>query len=169
MPPIVLNQDIAAWMVAGRFGTLLTAQSAAAFTVGLDWLSGDADPGDLTYGAFHSLYATNHRYYGFMDLFLDPAARTLDRGLVNALGSAQFRLHPNGVLRGDLHGFWTAAGGRHPIGWELDPNAPATLLGVLRLELGYSIFRASSAGELIGVGPSGEVLQWGYAQLRVGF
>ncbi|MFW6090143.1 MAG: alginate export family protein, partial [Gemmatimonadota bacterium] len=46
-----------------------------------DRLSGDDDPTDATIGAFHTLYATNHKFYGYADLFVDVPAHTGGRGL----------------------------------------------------------------------------------------
>ena len=37
--------------------------------IGVDYLSGDDDLGDQTAKWFDTLYATNHKYYGFMDYF----------------------------------------------------------------------------------------------------
>jgi hypothetical protein len=164
----VPDQTIAAWMAAFRLGTAAPPAPYAA-TLGLDWLSGEAAPEPSRYGAFNTLYATNHRFYGFMDLFLDPALRTADRGLVDALASFRYRLSPRMLVQADLHQFWTAAGGRHPLGTELDLVVPVTVVEVARLELGYSLFRAASGAAPLGIADAGRVLQWGYAQLRLGF
>jgi hypothetical protein len=161
-------QTIAAWMAAFRLGTAPPPAPFAA-TAGLDWLSGDAEPDASRYGAFNTLYGTNHRYYGYMDLFLDPALRTADRGLVDALAGVRYQLTPRLRVHADLHQFWTAAGGRRPLGMELDLVAPLTVAEVARLELGYSLFRAASGAESLGLAEAGRVLQWGYAQLRMGF
>ena len=40
-----------------------------ALFIGVDYLSGDDDLGDQTAKWFNTLYATNHKYYGFMDYF----------------------------------------------------------------------------------------------------
>jgi len=48
---------------------------------GIDYISGDDNPGDGTYGAFHTLYATNHKYYGFMDYFTNLPQHTWQLGL----------------------------------------------------------------------------------------
>ncbi len=48
---------------------------------GLDFISGDDNLGDNTYKAFNTLYATNHKYYGFMDYFLDLPKHTWQLGL----------------------------------------------------------------------------------------
>ena len=50
---------------------------------GLDYLSGDEDATDGDYGVFHTLYATNHIFYGFMDYFLNIPAHTFGKGLTD--------------------------------------------------------------------------------------
>ena len=40
-----------------------------ALFIGVDYLSGDDDFGDQTVKWFDTLYATNHKYYGFRDYF----------------------------------------------------------------------------------------------------
>ncbi|TKJ42374.1 hypothetical protein CEE37_01455 [candidate division LCP-89 bacterium B3_LCP] len=49
-------------------------------TVGVDYLSGDDDPNDNTCKTFDTMYATNHKYYGYMDYF---PANMMDLGLMD--------------------------------------------------------------------------------------
>ena len=51
-----------------------------ALFIGVDYLSGDDDFGDETEKWFDTLYATNHKYYGFMDYF---PAQTGGRGFTD--------------------------------------------------------------------------------------
>lgn len=184
-----LAQYVGAWFASARLGRPATAELPAAFTVGVDWLSGDSNPNDGTYGAFNTLYATNHRWYGSMDLFLDPAARTGDRGLVDAMAGTALTLTPRATLRLDVHHFRTATGGGsilggvvapdgvasasppmdRALGWEADVTLPLQLSQVAGVELGYALFRPGAGGESIGLGREGSLRNWGYAQLRVGF
>jgi hypothetical protein len=165
-------QDVRAWFAGARLSADARPGVATTFTLGADWLSGDADPADGRYGAFHTLYATNHKWYGTMDLFLDPAAATADRGLVDALASAAITLSPRATLRVDAHHFRLAA--EHPtadgraLGEELDLTLPLRVSGSA-LELGYSLFRPGAAGAALGLGGEGRVRHWGYVQLRAAF
>ena len=166
-------QDVRAWFAGARLSADARPGVATTFTVGADWLSGDADPADGRYGAFNTLYATNHKWYGTMDLFLDPAAVTGDRGLVDAIASAAVTLSPRATLRADAHHFRLAA--EHPtasgraIGEELDLTLPLRLSPASAVELGYSLFRPGVAGAALGLGGEGRVRHWGYAQLRASF
>lgn len=172
----ILSQDISAWMAGARLVRSATATLPATLTLGVDWLSGDSDATDGSYGAFNTLQATNHKWYGTMDLFLDPAARTRERGLVDALAGAAVKLSPRATLRLDAHHFRTAAGtpvggasGSRVLGWEGDLTLPVQLSNAAGLELGYSVFRPGEGVEVLGLGRDGALRQWGYAQLRVGF
>ncbi|HUH12112.1 MAG TPA: alginate export family protein [Longimicrobiales bacterium] len=165
------SQDIAAWLLTGRAWLPLEGRLRSV-GAGLDWLSGDADPTDDEYGAFNTLYATNHKFYGYLDLFTDPAAQTGDRGLVDAVASAQAQLTERVGLAVDLHGFWftrTRAAEERMIGWELDLTLPVAMGTGQRLALGYSAFRAGPGASLIGRGAEGGLWHWAYAQASVSF
>ena len=171
-----LSQEIGAWMAAARVTRDATAGLPASLTLGVDWLSGDATPGDGSYGAFNTLYATNHKWYGTMDLFLDPAARTRDRGLVDGTAGASYRLSPRVALRADVHHFWLAtaapagaASDARALGWETDFTVPVQLTPNSGLDIGFGLYRPGAAAESFGIGEQGAFRQWGFAQLRVGF
>ncbi len=51
--------------------------------VGVDYLSGDDDPGDKTYKTYNTLYATNHKFYGISDMFLNLPRDTYGAGLID--------------------------------------------------------------------------------------
>ena len=164
------TQDIAAWLLTARAWTPLegTLRSVGA---GVDWLSGDDDPQDAEYGAFHTLYATNHKFYGYLDLFTDPAAQTGDRGLIDAVGSGRAQLTERVGLEADVHGFWFAEprGAERMIGWELDLTLPIALGPGQTLAAGYSGFRAGPGAPLIGRGAEGDLWHWAYVQASVSF
>jgi len=95
-------------------------------TLWYDYLSGnsDEDMNEGTWAAFDTLYDTGHKFYGFMDLFLDYRG-----GATNYLGLQDFAvkvvLKPRAkwVLKADVHNFHVAeAPGGNP--------AIATLTGI---------------------------------------
>ena len=103
--PDSVKQDVEAFMltadlwyrfpgVAGRPGV----------SVGVDYLSGDNDLTDTKFKVFDTMYATNHKFYGFMDYFLNIPVNTFGRGLVDAYARAQVHLGPVPV-RLDVHLF----------------------------------------------------------------
>ncbi len=74
--------DIAAYLAAFRLGyTLKQAQARPGITLGMDLLSGDPDPTDNKLQVFNTLYATNHKFYGYMDYFLNIPVHTWGLGL----------------------------------------------------------------------------------------
>jgi hypothetical protein len=162
-------QDVRAWLVGARAGRLPAAGRRSSALVGVDVLSGDASPADGDYRAFSTMYATNHPFYGIADLFLDPAGRTKEAGLVDAFGSASHAIGTRTSVRADLHRFATQAGGAGEIGWELDVVAPVRLSTAASLEFGYTAFRAGGAAAAFALGADGDVRHWSYIQLRAAF
>ena len=162
-------QDVSAWLIGARAGHFPAAGRKMTGIVGVDMLSGDAKASDGTYTAFNTMYATNHPFYGLMDLFLDPAARTNDQGLVDALGVMTAELNSRATLRTELHHYAPQAGKTSEIGWELDAIMPIKLSSAATLELGYGAFRAGAGATAMALGANGYARHWAYAQLRASF
>jgi hypothetical protein len=166
-------QDVRAWLLGARIGTPQRPTARVNATLGVDALSGDASPAGATYTAFNTLYATNHPFYGLLDLFTDPAARTNERGLVDAFAQANWRMSQHSALHAELHRFAPQALGSKapagPLGWEADLNVPYTVSPDLTLETGYSLFRAGAGAAGLSLGATGQSHHWAYLQLRAGF
>ena len=95
------GQDVSAFLLGARAGRGF-ADGRAGVTLWLDYLSG-TEPGSDEVGVFETLFATNHKFYGFMDRFLAIPAHTRGGGLVdlaikNGLG------HSSDPIRGDAGG-----------------------------------------------------------------
>ena len=103
-------------------------------------LSGDDDPADGTVRTFDTLFATNHKFYGFMDYFPALAGPYgLQDAFVSLGASATERLR----LALDAHHFAAAvepAGGRGVFGQELDLTAGYRYNGALGFQAGASAF-----------------------------
>ena len=165
-------QDIQAYFGGARLGWQTPSALLPTLGVGVDYLSGDDDPADDDYQAFNTLYATNHKWYGYMDLFLDPAANTRDRGLVDVLGSAALGLGRYGRVNLDVHRFSLADHSgldESEIGWELDVTYPFQLDRATRFLVGYGLFRNGAAAPAIGLGEDGETWHGAYLQATVSF
>jgi len=63
------NIDIAAYMFALNIMYKFDTPIQPVIGGGIDYLSGDDDFTDNDFKMFNTLYATNHKYYGFMDFF----------------------------------------------------------------------------------------------------
>lgn len=170
---IIMPQDISAWLLAARVGYATPFSRLPRLGAGIDVLSGDETASDSEYGAFNTLYATNHKFYGYIDFFLDPAARTNDRGLIDGMASATVELPAGMSLNLDAHGFWLhenlPVAVDRLIGWEMDVTVPVQLGAGQQLQLGYSAFRNGPAAEFIGLGREREWSHWGYVQATFSF
>jgi hypothetical protein len=165
----VVNQDVSAWLLGAKLMRPEAAGRRVTGAIGVDVLSGDAKATDGTYGAFNTMFATNHQYYGLMDLLFDPAQRTDDRGLVDALARMAVALPPRTTLKFELHHFSPQAGDHAEIGWEGDAIVPVRISAAATVELGYTAFRAGPAAQALALGVNGAWRHWAYLQLKVGF
>ncbi len=165
------RQDIEAYFASAAANYLLTGSLRGQFGIQADYLSGDQTTLDDTFGGFNTLYATNHKFYGFMDLFLNLPRQTGDLGLVDVM--LRSVLKPDvWTVRADLHRFSLAeenAAGEKTIGYELDLTASRTLAGGLGFQAGYSLFSPSEAGEIAPVNLGEDTLHWAYVQLFARF
>ncbi|MBW8769380.1 MAG: alginate export family protein [Gemmatimonadetes bacterium] len=160
------GQRVRAWLLGAR---LARTVSRAALTLGVDALSGDTAPTDGRYTAFSTMFATNHPFYGLMDVIGDPAATTKERGLHDAFGTAALNVTPSFAPRVELHRFALATGTDRALGLESDLVAPIKLPANTVLDLGFSLFRNGTAARALGLGDPGTMKRWLYVQLRAGF
>lgn len=170
-PAVAPRQDISAYMLSGSLSYAVPAVSHPSVGVQVDYLSGDKSPLDGTHTAFNTLYATNHAFYGYMDLFLSPSNQTGFLGLLDTMLRTSAR-PKQWILRADAHRFQLArkaVTGERTIGVELDLTVSRMLPGGLALLAGYSVFNPSSAAEAVPVALGGDVLQWTYLQGTVRF
>jgi len=164
------TQRIDAWLVSLALSRNFAGRLKPGVRAQLDVLSGDATPTDGTYGAFNTLYATNHPFYGLMDFFLNIPAQTGALGLVDVLGHGELR--PGAwALDADVHALrLTKPGpGGHAIGTELDFTAARPLTPSLALQSGYSVFAPAGAARTVPVSLGTRVLHWAYLQATVRF
>jgi hypothetical protein len=159
-------QSVRAWFAGARVGAPI---GTTAVTVGADLLSGDDSPGDARFSAFGTLYATNHPFYGLMDVISDPATSTRDRGLTDVMGSTLTPLSRSVSLRTELHRFTLRSGAERPLGWEADVVVPIKLNAATSLDLGGALFRAQRGAESVGLATNGNTSSWTYVQLAVAF
>lgn len=138
----------------GRVGALYTV------------LSGD-DPASDTDGAFNTLFATNHKFYGFADLFPFTAA-VRPGGLHDAALRASYAVAPRTALRLDLHHFRLDRdlGAGTALGQEVDLTATYRYNDALGLVGGVSVFFAADQIEAV---RGKDVLSWLYLSSVVDF
>ena len=95
-----------AYQLGGRIGTSFGGENT--LTIWYDYLSGDEDPSDTKVKVFDTLFATNHKYYGYADLFLNIPAHTAGRGLQDMALKLAFKPSKSVSLGVDLHAFLLA-------------------------------------------------------------
>lgn len=159
--------DVAAFMFGGRVGTKV---GKVGLTLWYDYLSGDDDPTDGETKVFDTLFATNHKFYGFADLFLNIPVHTGGLGLQDIALKAALPLAPKLNLGAHLHAFSTAEKGglkSQRLGEEIDLTLTYKYRPKLALVGGFShVFAAKSLGL---IGRLGEDMDFAYLMTNLSF
>jgi len=134
------GERVRGWMLGVRLGHALPS-GLGDVSLWYDHLSGDDTPGDDTVRTFGTLFATNHKFYGFADLFLNIPRDTQGRGLQDM--ALKWKVPgPAGASIGvDFHAFRIAeAGGLETarLAEEVDVTLGYAANSSLRLTGGFS-------------------------------
>jgi len=160
--------DREAWFASGKLGWGFDRFSVAGQ---LDYLSGDPDPEDGQTKAFNTLYATNHKFYGYMDYFLFLPEQLDQAGLVDAVLRASYAAAKNTTIRLDLHRFWTAEErfGETELGTEIDLVGAWNILPIANLSGGGGVFMPEDliTRLLPAFSEAKETTWWGFVQLTL--
>ena len=138
--------DVSAYLLAISAALPLGERTRA--ELWYDRLSGDDDPLDDEIRVFDTLFATNHKFYGFMDLFTDIPAHTGGRGLQDVALKTTFAARPDVSLGADLHAFFlTATEGLESghLGEELDLTGRWAYAPGTGISGGVAIFQPGDA------------------------
>lgn len=141
-----VGADVSAFMVGVRVGRDF-AEGKAGITLWGDYLSGN-DPTSSDVGVFDTLYGTNHKFYGFADLFTDIPVHTAGRGLVDLAVKGRWQFHTDWTANVDLHRFTVAEDGglsSGDLGTEIDLTLTRSLFHGLRVSGGGSYVLAGDA------------------------
>jgi hypothetical protein len=160
--------DVSAYLLAVRVGTALT--DGLDVSVWYDYLSGD-ERRDDELRVFDTLFATNHKFYGFMDLFLNIPAHTAGRGLQDLAVKSSHSLADGHALSVDLHSFrYAAADGLESahIGEELDLTYRWSYAPAVVITGGASYFLAGDA-PIPSAPLADDGMVWGYVMIDVTF
>lgn len=137
---------------------MLTAAIENKFDNGLDlglwvdYLSGDNNAADLNQNNFVTPYATNHKFYGHIDKFLNNPVT----GLIDVAIKANYKLTDSTRVQAHFHNF-TSASSRPNVannyGQEIDLQISHKLATNTSLRAGYSkYFSGGTAATNVGVG-----------------
>jgi hypothetical protein len=100
------GRDVSAWMAGARVGRAFN-EGRTTVTLWYDYLSGSA-PGDAEDGSFDTLFGTNHKFYGYADLFLNLPVQTQGRGFQDLAVKTRWTVTDGWTLTADLHRFLVA-------------------------------------------------------------
>ncbi len=140
-PTAKKQQDVSAFMVTGAVGYTFDIQQKPRVAIGYDYLSGQA-PDDTDYKVFDTLFATNHKFYGFMDYFLNIPVHTGGAGLQDLMLKFQIIPHKKVTLKVDFHQFLSAqtVENMNSYGQEVDLTLVSAYHKALNFTLGLSVF-----------------------------
>ncbi len=113
------GQDVSAFMLTGSVGYTFQSAKKPSLRVGYDYLSGMAADDD-DYKVFDTLFATNHKFYGFMDYFINVPVNTNGQGLQDFMVKAKIPFAAKWNLNAHFHNFRAAKGDEKNFGNELD-------------------------------------------------
>lgn len=161
--------DVGAFMIGARVGVAVA--DGARVTLWYDYLSGDDDQTDDKIKVFDTLFATNHKYYGFADLFLNIPLHTAGLGLQDIALKGSFAARDDLTLRLDLHEFILAreepTSGTRRLGEEID------VTGVYRysqnLTVTGGVSQVLQRDAFAAIGRLSENMTWAYVMIDVGF
>ena len=159
--------DVSAFMGGGRVGF---GFGKATVTIWYDYLSGDAVANDGKAKVFDTLFATNHKFYGYADLFLNIPVHTGGLGLQDMAVKFSAPLNEQAKLGVDLHSFFLAqqgtASGKH-LGYEVDGTVSYSYSKQVTFVGGVSFVAAKDA--LADIGRLNENMTFAYVMTNVAF
>lgn len=166
------NRSISAFMV-NMYGEYRNSDLSVG--VGLDYMTGNANntPANEQHG-FTTLYATNHKFYGYMDYFITFPTDTRQQGFTDLY--LRFGVNPvtNVTTTVDVHSFGLAnelnlgsATVKKHLGVEVDFLVDYKPSKIINLQFGYSMMFANSNMELLKGGSSSNYNGWAFLMLKV--
>ncbi len=139
--------DIAAYMATINFNYALSGSFKPTLGAGIDYLSGDDGQDINKFKVFSTLYATNHKFYGYMDYFLNIPVHTYGLGLMDIHAKVAASPSKKLKLAGAFHQFnanadYTLKDGATStsFGSEIDLTFFYTYTKSVKFQGGYSMF-----------------------------
>ncbi|TVQ08272.1 MAG: hypothetical protein EA364_15690 [Balneolaceae bacterium] len=160
--------DIRAFMFTGQLAFRPDNETVSQLAIGLDYLSGTAADED-DYRTFDPVYHTGHKFYGFMDYFINIPAQTFNRGLIDLYLQASFRFSETITLDAWLHNFWLQQKlADHTFaGTEIDLVSNWKYHDNLSFMIGWSVFQPGDVMKQIF--QNDDLAHYGYISARVHF
>jgi hypothetical protein len=142
---------------------------------GLDYLSGSSDQTSSDHSqSFSTLYATNHKFYGFMDYFTNIPGDTKQRGLIDPYVHVGLTAFKDFKTTLDVHQFYLANENNNGIntihkslGNEFDLAIEYQPSAIVNLQAGYSMMLATKNMELIKGVNKNNYNGWAFIMLKL--
>lgn len=164
----IATKTIGAYLLSGTLGYKLANSPLASVSLSYDFLSGSADT--AKFKTFHAPFHTGHKFYGFMDYFINIPGNTLNRGLQDLILKVTLKPSESATLNLWFHNFSMADKGTLPsgtFGQEIDVTSSISYTKNVSFELGVSAF---VPGDILRTTFRGsDVAWWGYGTARVWF
>ncbi len=161
------GSDVSAFLFGGRAGIPIGKSTV---TLWYDYLSGDDNATDGKVKVFDTLFATNHKFYGYADVFLNIPVHTGNLGLQDVALKFSIPLREGVKLDVDGHAFFLAkkgrASGKH-LGEEVDVTLSYKYSNEVMVVCGASYVAAKQA--LADIGRLKKDLKFAYAMMNVAF
>lgn len=169
------TQQIQSYLGALSLGYQIPVPTKPTIRVWADFVSGDDNPTDSVYRSFDTLFATNHKFYGFADIFLNLPVHTKQRGLMDLGASVGFSPFQGFGLTVWYHYFRLFHGApdanqqmQQELASEIDVVASYTFLnGHAYISTGYSIVLPTAGMAVLGKGNQPE--HWFFVECRTKF
>lgn len=167
------NLDVTAFMINAYVEKKVNQLSIG---LGGDYLSGNSDQTNTKTesNGFNTLYATNHKFYGYMDYFLNIPTDTKQRGLMDLFVRIGYSVSKTVSATLDLHHFSLANENnlgatkiKKPLGTESDLLIDYKPSSIIQLQFGYSLLFATKNMEYIKGGNANNFNTWAYLMLKV--
>lgn len=160
--------DVSAFMLGARVGKDFGGGEFSA-TLWYDYLTGD-DPATPEVEVFNTFFGTNHKFYGFADLFLNIPAHTAGAGLQDLALKLSWKPSAGVDVGIDLHSFHAAEQGTLTgthFGEELDVTLRRQYSAHLSATVGFSYVIQDDL--LAEIGRLDQDLTWFYVMLNATF
>lgn len=169
------RNNISAYMVTGQLQYQLRNWH---FKMGYDYLSGgSADDSNPVRHAFSTLYATNHKFYGNMDYFLNIPVDTRGGGLQDRYLNAGYWIDNSATVSLTYHHFALAHAIRNPVnsteiierqlGSEFDLKFGYQLNDDVSFSAGYSLMLSTESLDQLQQRNGRATQHWGWVMLTL--
>ncbi len=159
--------DVSAYLLTGTLGYGFAGSVLSRLAGGYEVLSGNTD--GATYKAFDPVYHTGHKFYGFMDYFINIPANTAGKGLTDLFLRTSLQLSEKQVFHCWIHHFTyhQPVDGQRVLGQEIDLVLNFRYNKNVTFDVGASAFVPDALMRQRFGGS--DVAFWGYVQALVVF